>query len=256
MSEDLGGARRNPLTNALFWLSIAVSVLLGFLALRNVQLGRVWEALRETSYVWLLPALAVFALGIFLRAVRWHYLFDRSTRPSIGATTSAMLIGYLFNNILPLRAGEAARIVALKQRAGVSRSESAATVVLERAYDVLTLLVLLLVLQPWLPDVGWLRTAAVLALVIAVGLAGAAAVLLVWGVRPLRFALRPLSRLPFLDEDRVDSGAESLGRGLAALRDVRLALTSIVLTMLSWLILAVSYWLVLLGFDQIGRAHV
>ncbi|HUP32692.1 MAG TPA: lysylphosphatidylglycerol synthase transmembrane domain-containing protein [Gaiellaceae bacterium] len=215
MSEGLSIARRKPVTTAVFWLSIAVSALLGFLALRNAHPDQVWEALRSSTYVWLAPAFAVFSVGIFLRAVRWRFLFHRSTRPSLGATSSAMLIGYLFNNILPLRAGEAARIVALKQSAGVSRSESTATVVLERAYDVLTLLVLLLALQPWLPDVSWLRAAAVFALVLALGLATAAVVLLVWGVRPLRFLLRPLARLPFLDDDRLDSGAESLARGLA-----------------------------------------
>lgn len=249
MSERIWVARRQPLTTAVFWLSIAVSAGLGFLALRSTQPTRVWEALRETSYGWLVPALAVFSVGIFLRAVRWRYLYHHSTRPPLGATTSAMLIGYLFNNILPLRAGEAARIVALNQRTAVSRSESAATVVLERAYDVLALVVLLVVLQPWLPDVSWLHAASLLALIVALGLAASAGALLVWGVRPLRFALRPLSRLPFVDDARLDSGAESLGRGLAGLRDVRLALTALVLTVASWLILAVSYWLVMLGFD-------
>lgn len=231
------------------WLGLLVSAIFAVLAVRAVEPDAVWRALGDTDYRWLVPALVVFACGIGLRALRWQLLFERETRPPLGAVASAMLIGYLFNNILPLRAGEAARIVALKQRAAVSRSESTATVVLERTYDVLILLVLLLVLHPWLPDVSWLRTAAVLALMIALALAGTAAALLVWGVRPLRFLLRPLSRLPFLDDERLDSGAESLGRGLVGLRDVRLAFISFALTAVSWATLAVSYWLVMLGFD-------
>lgn len=249
MSEALGIARRKPMTTFVFWLSIAVSVVLAFLAVRSVELHEVWRAMGATNYWWLIPALAVFALGILLRAVRWRYLYHPSTRPPLGAVTSAMLIGYLFNNILPLRAGEAARIVALKQRGGVSRTESTATVLLERTYDVLVLLVLLIALQPWLPDVSWLRVATALAVVLMVGLAAAAAALVVWGVRPLRYVLRPLVRLPFLDDERLDTASESIGRGLAALRDVRLAIRAIMLTLLSWLVLAASYWLVMLGFD-------
>lgn len=247
--RDPPARRRHPFATTVFWLGIAISAIFGFLALREANLSEVWDALRGMSYGWLAPALLVFAAGIFLRAVRWQLLFHRSTRPPLGAATSAMLIGYLFNNILPLRAGEAARIVTLKQRAGVSRSESAATVVLERAYDVLTLVLLLLVLSPWLPDVGWLRAAAVVAVLLAACLAAGAIALIVWGVRPLRFALRPLSLLPFLDDGRLAVGAESLGRGLAALRSVRLALTTIALALLSWLVLGLSYWLVMLGFD-------
>lgn len=240
---------KRPFTAWAIWLGLLVSLVFAVLSVRAVDPSAVWRSLTEIDYWWLGPGLAVFAVGIFLRAVRWRYLFARSTRPPLGAVTSAMLIGYLFNNILPLRAGEAARVVALKQGAGVSRSESAATVVLERAYDVLALLLLLLVLQPWLPDVGWLRLATVFALILTLGLAASAAALIVWGVRPLRYVLRPLARLPFLDEARLDAGAENIGRGLSGLRDVRLAIRAIALTLASWLVLAASYWLVMLGFD-------
>ena len=56
--------------------------------------------------------------------------------------TGAVLIGYFFNTILPARAGEAARVVVLKQRAGTPRFEAVGTVGAERVLDVLVLLVL------------------------------------------------------------------------------------------------------------------
>jgi hypothetical protein len=47
----------------------------------------------------------------------------------------ATVLGYFFNSILPVPAGEAARIVALKHYAGTSRAEATGTVVVERVLD-------------------------------------------------------------------------------------------------------------------------
>src|SRR5439155_1217410 len=81
-----------------------------------------------------------------------------------GPVLSATVLGQFFNNVLPARAGEVARVIALHQSAGTSRAEAIVTVVVERLYDVLALLVMLFVLLPWLPRVAWVHTAALVAI--------------------------------------------------------------------------------------------
>src|SRR5439155_1906678 len=144
-------------------------------------------------------------------------LFSPATRPPFPATATALLVGLFFNSILPVRAGEAARIVALNQRAGTSRAEAAGTVVLERAADILSLLVLLFVALPWFPPVRGLRAAAIVGIVLVLALAAVIVVLARHGERPLRALLRPLARLPFLSLERVEGAAANLTQGLAAL---------------------------------------
>jgi uncharacterized protein (TIRG00374 family) len=245
----VAASRRTKTVGAtLVWAGLAISALFAYLAVRNVSWSSVWRALRESNYWWLLPGLAVLAVAILARALRWRYLFARETRPGVWPVTSALIVGLLFNNILPARAGEAARVVALNQHAGTSRAEAAATVVIERAYDVLLLLVLLFVGLPWLPHVTWLRAAAILAIGVTVALVGAAVALAVWGERPLRFVLRPVARLPFLHAERLEHAAANLGKGFAAVRQPRLVLGAIAWTTASWLLLALSSWFVLLGF--------
>jgi uncharacterized membrane protein YbhN (UPF0104 family) len=217
-----------------------------YLAVRDTRPDEIWEALRESDWLWLLPAFVVLAIGIVLRALRWWVLFSPATRPSLGAVLEATLLGYFFNNVLPLRAGEAARIVALRRRARGSWAETGATVVLERAFDVLAVLGLLFVLVPWLPEVSWLRVAAALAAVMLVVLVAAAVVLAVWGDRPLKRLLRPLGR--FVHADRVDTGGASLARGLVGLRHLSIALPALALTVVSWVVLGISTWLAMLGF--------
>jgi uncharacterized protein (TIRG00374 family) len=233
----------------LLWLAIAVTVVFTYLAVRNAHLSEVRDALGESNMLWLLPALGVLAVAVWLRAVRWWSLFARESRPPLGAVTRALLVGLFFNNVLPLRAGEAARVVALNREAGTSRAAIAATAVLERVYDVLALLLLLFAMLPWLPDVRWLRAAAVFGGVVAAGVLVAVVILMRFGHRPLQIALRPLARVPRLSPERLERGARNLEQGLAGLRHPEIALPAAVLTVLSWIVVGLSAWLVALGFD-------
>jgi uncharacterized protein (TIRG00374 family) len=183
-----------------------------------------------------------------LRAWRWQYLFRAETRPPFGKVLAAMLLGQFFNNVLPARAGEAARIIYLNQTAGTSRAESTGTVVLERIYDVLSVLILLFVLVPWLPHVSWIRGAAILAVVLTVVLVAIFVIVALYQERPIRAALRPLARLPFLSVERLEAVAVNLVHGLVALRRPRLALVSMALTTLSWIVLGFAAWFVMRGF--------
>jgi glycosyltransferase 2 family protein len=227
---------------------VAITVFFTYLALRDVRYGDTWGALKTSNYWWLIPAIAVLAVHVALRALRWQLVFKPGRRPPFGATTNATLIGYLFNNILPARAGELARILALNEYAGTSRTEATATVVVERVFDVLSLLVILFVMVPWLPEVSWLRSAAYLALVLAVLVASAIAVIAKFGERPVMFVLRPLERLPFVDAKRVEYMAGNVVHGLESLRNLRHGLEVFVVTTLSWLVLGICFWLLMLGF--------
>lgn len=230
-------------------LGTAVTLVSGYIALRNVDLAEVWSTLRESEYWWLGPAFATMALGVFIRVVRWRYLFVAARRPRLWPLSEALLVGHFFNTVLPARAGELARVEAIKRRAGTSRAEALATVLVERVFDVLALLLVLFVSLPWLPEVTWLRTAALVAVLVGVGLAVCVVVLAVYGERPLRFLLRPLGRLPFVSAERLEFAAVNLSDGLMGLRRAHLGGVSFLLTVVSWLVLALSFWLVTLCFD-------
>ncbi len=243
-------SRRRPARwrGGLIWLGFAVSALFTYLAVRNVRFGEVWDGLTSNNYWWTIPSLALLAASLVLRAIRWRYLFAAETRPPMRPVLEATILGQFFNNVLPARAGEAARVVALNQSSRTSRAETTATVIAERVYDVLALLVLLFVLLPWLPRVTWVHTAAIFAAALSFLVVVAAAALILFGDRPFRFALRPLARLPFADVERTDRAAASFHRGAASLQRLRLAVPALVLTAASWAILGLSTWTLMLGF--------
>jgi glycosyltransferase 2 family protein len=87
--------------------------------------------------------------GLYVRAFRWRWLFPPGPPPP--GTVPATMIGYMANNILPLRAGELVRIYTLARRLRASTGLSApqafalvtATLVIERVLDSLAIVLIL-----------------------------------------------------------------------------------------------------------------
>ena len=230
-------------------VGLAVTGVCIYLALKGVALDDAADALRGSDLWWLAPTLPVFAFGIWLRAVRWWALFAPAERPPLRAVTYALIIGYFFNNILPARAGEAAGVIALHNRARTPRAETIGTVVVERLFDVLALLLVLFACYPWLPEISWLRKAAIFAAVVVVVVVVLIAVIVKYDERAVHWLLTPLRKVKRPGfAARVEQAAVDATRGLVALRDPRIALRGFVLTVVSWVVLAVSYWILMSAF--------
>jgi len=231
------------------WVGIAVSLLFAYLAVRDTDVAALGDGVRRTEVWSLVPAGLVLAVSILLRAVRWRLLLSPPYRPSLRIVTGALLIGYLFNTILPARAGEGARVIILKQRAGTPRFETVGTVAAERVLDVLVLLGLMFAAAPFVPRTQWLDRA------IALGAAGFSVLVVLvvafalYGRRPATLLLRPLALLPGISRELTETGAGNLVAGFALFRRPGIALRATVLTALSWLLIALSFWIVMLGFD-------
>lgn len=201
------------------------------------------------DYIWVLPSMAALGLAVLIRAQRWRLLFSPATRPPTGPATRALLVGYLLNNILPARAGDAVRAFFLHAEARTSRAEALGTIVTERVYDVVALLAMLFAAAPFLPEVTWLTRAVYFAVALSVVLVAAALVLARYGTRPAGFLLRPFGRLPGVTAEDVDHAASNLTAGLDGLHRPKLAATALATTSLSWAVVAVANWFLLLGFD-------
>jgi hypothetical protein len=87
----------------------------------------------------------LYFLGVFLRTVRWRFIMDPIRRLPIRRLFSLQLIGYMANDILPARIGEFVRAYIMGEKEGVSKTSILATIVMERLFDGLALLFLLLV---------------------------------------------------------------------------------------------------------------
>jgi glycosyltransferase 2 family protein len=240
--------RASVARSGVLWLGVGVSVVFAWLAVRGAKPGEVRDALTAMEPLWLLPAGLLLVAAFALRAVRWRSLFTPDSRPPLGDVVRALYVGYLFNAVLPLRAGEVARVVALRRRGRASLAETTATIVVERLFDVLSLLLLLFVMLPWLPSLGFEAAATALAATLVGVLAVSIAAVVLYGERLAAAAIRLFARLPRLSEERLSGPAEHVLRGLAGLRTARMGLVAFGWTTLSWLVVGLGFWLLQLAF--------
>ncbi len=229
-------------------VTVLVTLLFSYIALSEINLSLAWHALRTSDLAWIAASLIPFGLGNVARALRWRSLFARGRRPGAGAVTDAMMVGYLYNNILPARVGEAARVVVLTQRSSAPPVEIVGTVLVERLYDVVTLLVIFFAAEPWLPHVSWFGAAAVAAVVLAAVIIAVATLLAVYGDRPVRVLLRPLRRLSLFSGERLERTIDEVTHGLSGLRHGGVALEAFAWSVAAWLMTALCAYFVSLAF--------
>ena len=62
--------------------------------------------LSGAKYQYIVPGLAIYFVGLWLRALRWKFLLMPVSNLPHGKLFPVVIIGYMANNILPFRMGE------------------------------------------------------------------------------------------------------------------------------------------------------
>jgi hypothetical protein len=239
-----------------FWLGVLISIAFLYLALRGLHLEELGMALRVANYLWLIPGIAVYFLGVWARAWRWHYLL----RPVKAISTHAMFpivaIGYMGNNIYPARAGEVLRAVVLRRREGVPVSASLATIIVERVFDGVVMLAFVFLNLPELArlthDSGFVGDIQSLALWGAAAFFGVLLIFLLAAMFPQRaeqmvtFWVNRLAPNRF--RERILHLSNRFLGGLESLRSPREALMIFVTSLVIWLLETGKYWFVMQAF--------
>jgi len=151
------------------WRRILLGFVISILALGAVfyiaDYRQVWNALQQGNYVLFLPlAVASQLLSFIFRSFAWQTLLKKKV--GVKKLFFTINVGYLVNNIFPFRAGEVARALLLSRSGLVSFWEAASTILIERAFDVLISVSILLSSLPFVfalksrGDAAWALPAA------------------------------------------------------------------------------------------------
>ena len=164
-----------------------------------------------------------------------------------------IMIGFGFNNLLPFRMGEVARCFVFSKQAKLPFSVSVSSVVLERFFDLIGVLFYLGVGLIFLDDVSEeiQQTAIIGACAALVGVLGGIAYVL-WTKPVLDLTERILKSIPILPNkivDKICSILEAGAKGLSAIRNVRLLIAMLIVTIIKWGMNGFLIWLSLWSFD-------
>jgi glycosyltransferase 2 family protein len=135
----------NLLRRKRFWLGLLITGIFLYLVLRQIDTGALAQAVLHAQYGWLAPAFAVYILGYLVRALRWKFLLNAVKPLPWTRLLPPLILGFTVNNLLPARAGEFVGAYLVGKREGVSKTAAFATVVMQRVYDGLVMVLLAVV---------------------------------------------------------------------------------------------------------------
>ncbi|MBI2619153.1 MAG: flippase-like domain-containing protein [Ignavibacteriales bacterium] len=246
------------LRSSFGFLLAAVFLIVAF---RGVDFPDLWDSLQAVDYFWIALLIPVGLLSHYVRAWRWKYLLghvkkDISTRNLF----SAVMIGYMVNNVLP-RVGELIRPYVAGKLEGFSKSTALGTVVIERIIDMMSFFVILSLVLFFVPGslgVFMEDIQAVRPLFLLGSVAGLAIFTLLFFkseslVRSIRIVLK---LVPGRHRTKVEGVFESFVSGfrVGAMRRefLRIGLLSVIM----WGLYALALYVPFQAFEPIAAAHL
>lgn len=223
------------------WLGLVPGLLLSaaclFLAIRGIDGEQFQRTLSTMSLGWMLAALGVNALRILAMLARWAWLLSLQGPVPGGLAARSLLVGVAANSLLPGRAGDLLRVGGLRARTDIPTARLVAAMLGERLSDLVGLLLLLggvLLLVP--------------ALVPALRLSwpGPPQLLSIAGLGALALAA---AAILWRRSGWVRRQVVGLGSGMAVLRSPFRSFTVLGLSLVGWVLEALSYLCVFRAAD-------
>src|SRR5436190_9678311 len=148
---------------------IVITVVCLGLAFYQVNLQELLDALAGADYRLIVPAMLLWFIGYCVRTLRWRTLLAGSKVGSLLSLFGVLMVGFATNNLLPARLGELARAYLLRRKTGLRKTFVLASIFLERIFDGLALVAMLVVLSVLIDLPGWGREVEMVASALFVG---------------------------------------------------------------------------------------
>ena len=239
-------------------LSLLVGAVFVYWFVHKLNWREVWYEVREANFGQLGLALALLVGTYFVRTLRWRTLLEPMARPRLRALFRATMIGFTALFLVGRAAEMIVRPAALSVKENVHPSASYATVMIERVFDMVMVVVFFAVNLIFFEYIardahamrlfGWIKiTGGVLLLIAAAGIYGLSS----FRRRrsgALAYLETKLSRLPRSIGAATISLLRHISEGLAVLHDARGLTITVSYTVLLWLMVALAHLLVVRAF--------
>ena len=105
------------------------------------DLGKVVEIVTSVDLLIILLGFLVYFFSIYFRTIRWNSIFQNKIKIKLTSLSRIVISGYMFNNLLPARLGELARIYHFNLVKKIDKSYLFGTILAERITDVIALFI-------------------------------------------------------------------------------------------------------------------
>ncbi len=227
-------------------LNVGISLFFLDLVFAQLNLQEVGGALAQARWWMLVPSVAALMVHLVFRIWRWQWLLKPLDNIPFAPAFRAGLIGIGGNMVLPARAGEFLRAYVIGRSTGISKTGAFATVVVERIFDGLTMLLILLGLVIFgVRDAQLQKIGMVGAVFYVLALVG----ILLFMARRHWFETIVSKVLPTALAEKILALMAAFAGGLESLRDMKQLSMVTLLSLATWAFIPLSFYPILEAFD-------
>lgn len=230
------------------FVGIAVSAVFIWLSMKDIDFLAVAQEFRSITYVYLVPVLLCLLLIQVLRSYRWGLLlspFEKVGAFDLFAVTS---VGFLAVVAIPARLGELARPYLITGKSSIRMAAALGTIVVERLFDILTVLAIFFGVLIFTPLPSWITKASILFLALTL----AALLFMLFTIfkreKALSILMPIFQRLPERFHHRLEDLLHHFIDGIAILSEGKMIFSVIVLSLLIWFVDVLAIYLLFLSF--------
>lgn len=229
-----------------FW-GIFFSLLFLWLSLRGIDFSTIPDAILAIDPVYFALVLLSYTLEMITRAHRW-LLIQPTEKMTFKFSYYGLLLTFFFNNILPARAGEFFRPFYYSKKGIADSGETLGAVVLERFFDGVMLITLILISFQTFAQSEMLKQAGIITAVFyALVLIGIILAIFKRDIFEL-ITNKIISFLPSKIENFLKNLISKFVDGLSTIKDVRRLLKILVSSAFCWASSVLTMWLCFKGF--------
>ncbi len=125
-------------------ISLLISIIFLYISFKGINLASFIDSMKKVSWWLFALSLVPTFLAYWFRLFRWRIMLKPIGQFKKTSLAGPLMIGFMGNNILPARIGEFLRAYALSKKASISGVGALATIVLERIFDGIILVAMLI----------------------------------------------------------------------------------------------------------------
>jgi uncharacterized protein (TIRG00374 family) len=227
---------------------VLISAVCAYLAFSGVNFNALLKSITSVNYLYILAVLLIVISAHYLRCYRWGKIMNTLVRYDQKTLFILGSLGFMAVNVLPARLGEFARPYLVKKRSGIKMSATMATIIVERVFDLLTLMLIMFIvlIKVELPDK--IYKGGIIMLVISVSLFIMLILLAIKRDSSINKIDALLRMFPTKIAEPLNRLAHSFIDGLQILPDIGKTLYVLFLSVLLWALVGLSAYVLFLGF--------
>ena len=220
-----------------------------YFSFKGINFKEIAASLSAINYIYIVPALLILFFIQILRSYRWGLILSPIEKIDQMSLFSVTCVGFLAIVAIPARLGELARPYLITHKSDIPMTSALGSIFLERAFDILTILIMFFIVAFLTPMPSWLMKSSIVFFTVILVIIALIILLLVNKDAFLKIVNPVISRLPEKYFHKAEELIDHFIVGFKMISNIRLIMQVVFLSLLIWFAAALVIYILFNAFN-------